>query len=63
MVDVASEDKKVRPGSYTTVKFKFVGKPEFVQPGAPLIFRESKTRAMGEVSSVVEIQQPSKKNE
>lgn len=63
LVDVASEDKKVRPGSYTTVKFKFVGKPEFVQPGAPLIFRESKTRAMGEVSSVVEIQQPSKKNE
>lgn len=55
ITDILSDDKKVHPGRYTTVKYSFVGKPEFVQNGAPLIFRESKTRGMGEVSSIIPI--------
>lgn len=37
------------PGQWVTVQFEFYSCPEYVRVGTPLIFRESKTKGMGEV--------------
>lgn len=37
------------PCQWVTVQFEFYNYPEYVRVGTPLIFRESKTKGMGEV--------------
>ncbi len=39
----------VVPSVWTTVRFRFYSHPEFLRRGAQLIFRQGKTRGMGEV--------------
>uniref|UniRef100_A0A7E4W4Q5 Tr-type G domain-containing protein n=1 Tax=Panagrellus redivivus TaxID=6233 RepID=A0A7E4W4Q5_PANRE len=52
VVDVDTPSGTITPCTWTTVRFRFYGKPEHVEVNAPLIFRERKTRAMGEVTGI-----------
>uniref|UniRef100_A0AC34GYB9 Tr-type G domain-containing protein n=1 Tax=Panagrolaimus sp. ES5 TaxID=591445 RepID=A0AC34GYB9_9BILA len=52
IVSIDSPTKTIKPLTWTTVKFKFYAKPEHVQVGASLIFREQKTRGMAEVTKI-----------
>lgn len=39
----------IMPCTWVTARFEFYSGPEFVRVGTPLIFRQGKTKGMGEV--------------
>ncbi|WKY12143.1 hypothetical protein Q1695_003601 [Nippostrongylus brasiliensis] len=41
-------------GKWATVMFQLMGGPEYIRAGTPLIFRQGKTKGMGEVMEVIE---------
>uniref|UniRef100_A0A914VLF7 Tr-type G domain-containing protein n=1 Tax=Plectus sambesii TaxID=2011161 RepID=A0A914VLF7_9BILA len=49
---VKIDKDSLKPGDSATVRFCFYRQPEFVVEGARLIFREGKTKGMGEVTRV-----------
>lgn len=50
---VGLDAPSVVPCKWVTVQFEFYNSPEFVRVGTPLIFREGKTKGMGEVIEVL----------
>lgn len=42
----------MQPGVWTTAKFEFYTNPEYVRVGTPLIFRQGKTKGMGEIVKI-----------
>uniref|UniRef100_A0A1I7ZC12 Tr-type G domain-containing protein n=1 Tax=Steinernema glaseri TaxID=37863 RepID=A0A1I7ZC12_9BILA len=51
---VAMDRPSIQPCAWVTVRFKFYRNPEYVRVGTPMIFREGRTKGMGEVLEVVE---------
>ncbi|VDK81227.1 unnamed protein product [Cylicostephanus goldi] len=41
-------------GKWATVMFELMNSPEYIRPATPLIFRQGKTKGMGEVLEVFE---------
>lgn len=48
------ENKVLRLGDRAEVVFKFIKKPEYIQPGMRLVFRECRTKGVGEVVCIME---------
>lgn len=48
------ENKILRLGDRAEVIFKFMKRPEYIQPGMRLVFRESQTKGVGEVITTLE---------
>ena len=42
----------LRTGDKGHIKFKFMYRPEYLKPGATILFREGRTKGLGVVSSV-----------
>jgi GTPase len=55
IVHIDSPSEAIKPLTWTTVRFRFYARPEYVQIGASLIFREQKTRGMAEVTKICEV--------
>jgi GTPase len=55
IVHIDSPSGAIKPLTWTTVRFRFYARPEYVQIGASLIFREQKTRGMAEVTKICEV--------
>ncbi len=50
---IVSMDKEhVRTGDKTIARLKFVRSPEYLRPGTKLVFREGRTKAVGQVMSL-----------
>jgi GTPase len=47
------DKQHIRTGDKTVARFRFVRSPEYVQPGARLIFREGRTKAVGTVLKLI----------
>lgn len=43
----------LRTNQKTVVTFKFINRPEYVRTGTRLLFREGKTKGMGEVTKII----------
>ena len=50
---VSMEQKLMRTGDQSVVKFRFKSKPEFIQKDKQIIFREGKTKGIGVVTKVL----------
>jgi GTPase len=55
IISIDSPTNTIKPCTWTNVRFKFDSKPEYVQVGASLIFREQRTRGMAEVTKICEV--------
>lgn len=49
---IAIDRPFIRTGDRALVAFRFVQKPEFLQPGDRILFREGKTKGLGLVKSI-----------
>nr|CDJ86008.1 Protein synthesis factor and Translation elongation factor EFTu EF1A domain containing protein [Haemonchus contortus] len=52
IVDI--DGPSLEQGKWATVMFQLMGGPEYIRAGTPLIFRQGKTKGMGEVMDVIE---------
>ena len=51
---IVDMDKEViRTGDKATVKFKFLYYPEYLKKGAKIIFREGKTKGIGQITNII----------
>ena len=49
---VQMQSNNLRTNEKTLVTFKFINRPEYIRPGSRLLFREGKTKGMGEVTKI-----------
>lgn len=52
IVNIEGGDKFLKTGKWYNVKFEFYSTPQCIKVGDPIIFREGKTKGMGEVSKI-----------
>eukprot|EP00730_Choanoeca_flexa_P017712 TRINITY_DN8563_c0_g1_i4.p1 TRINITY_DN8563_c0_g1~~TRINITY_DN8563_c0_g1_i4.p1 ORF type:complete len:537 (+),score=112.89 TRINITY_DN8563_c0_g1_i4:65-1675(+) len=50
---IGMDKQHIRTGDKTVARFRFVRSPEYLQPGARLIFREGRTKAVGTVLKLI----------
>lgn len=60
---VSMNRKSLHTNEKAVVTFRFINRPEYIRTGARLLFREGKTKGMGEVTKVVPLGQPSESEE
>ena len=49
----AMSKRSLHTNEKAVVTFRFINKPEFIRTGARLLFREGKTKGMGEVTKII----------
>ncbi|CAB3397638.1 unnamed protein product [Caenorhabditis bovis] len=50
---ISTTKEVLRTGDRDKVQFKFIRQPEYIRPGTRMVFREGRTKAVGQVVSVV----------
>uniref|UniRef100_A0A0N5C1J7 Tr-type G domain-containing protein n=1 Tax=Strongyloides papillosus TaxID=174720 RepID=A0A0N5C1J7_STREA len=53
IVNIEGGEKSLKTGRWYNVKFEFYSTPQCIKVGDPIIFREGKTKGMGEISKII----------